>query len=627
MTQTRKRKQVLPARNEDFRDARNLLAYVFRETIPGAPEPTAMQYDICDAMQSAAWLVVFGEQRGGTDAHGLLRPEVSPDNRIIVEAMRGQGKSVIAQVIAVWALYWNPHLNVLTLSASEGFAGQFSTAVLSYILRLPPLQGLAPTEENRQSVLKFDVAGVISRQHPSMKALGISGQIAGCRGNLIIVDDVETDENSRTEQEREKIMTRMNELASVRMGFDVTVTILLGTPHTEETTYNKLADERGFRRLIWPARYPDRRWMNARNGMTGRELAPMLAEQMRVEPGLWRKPMRENPPTDPGRFNDTMLLGQELQMGRSAFAMQMLLDTSLSDASKYPLKLHDLMVTDFGVDGAPLDLMWSNAQEHAFTDVEALGLSGDRLYRPSITGTEIGKFEGRIMSIDPSGAGGDAMGVCVTFLMGGMIFVPFILPFFGGFGDDNLVRICEIAKQFKVRQIRPEKNLGEGMFAQLLISKLREHYPECGVDLDCRSTGQKEVRIISTLEPVMNQHRLVFSAAALVEEARPIKGFGTEQKSHRLQHQLTRITKERDSLRHDDLVDVLAQSVAHWSAHLANTRAQAQASVKTRNVEELIASWYRQSGQPAPSKRPTIGHGLGTQRFLQQRRQAARNGR
>ena len=604
----RKRKQVLPTRNEDFRDARNLLQYIFRETIQGSPEPTPMQYDICDAMQTAAWLAVFGEQRPG-------HPEVPDDNRIIVEAPRGEGKSLIGQVIAVWALYWNPHLNVLTLSASEGFAGQFSTAVLSYILRLPPLQWLAPAEGNRQSVLKFDVAGVISTQHPSMKALGISGQLAGCRGNLILVDDVETDENSRTEAEREKGMSRMNELGAVRSR--ISATIVLGTPHTEESIYNKLAEKRGYKRIIWPARFPDKKWMAA----SGKELAPMLAAQLAKRPKLLSGEMRTNDPTDPTRFNDTILLGQEVQMGRSAFDMQMLLNTSLGDAERYPLKLRDLIVTDFDVDRAPINLMWSNAPEHQFTDVETLGLSGDRLYRPSIVGTETGAFEGRIMSVDPTGSGKDAMGVCVTYLMGGMIFCPFIGGLFGGFGDQNLIRICEIAKQFKVRKIIPEKNLGAGMFTNLLISKLRDHYPECAVE-EINSIGQKEVRIIETLEPVMNQHRLVFSAQALIEEMKPLHGFGEEQKEHRLQHQLTRITRDKQSLRHDDLVDALAMSVAFWTAHLAVTTAQARESLKARNVEDLIQSWYKMSGQKPPEARSRIGHAASTQTYIQRQRQA-----
>jgi len=235
-------------------------------------------------------------------------------------------------------------------------------------------------------------------------------------------------------------------------------------------------------------------------------------------------------------------------------------------------------------------------------------------------GKNSGKFEGRIMSVDPTGSGKDAMGVCVTYLMGGMIFCPYIGGLFGGFGDQNLVRLCEIAKQFKVRKIIPEKNLGAGMFTNLLISKLREHYPECAVE-EVNSIGQKEVRIIETLEPVVNQHRLVFSAQALVEEMKPLHGFGEEQKEHRFQHQFTRITRDKGALRHDDLVDALAMAVAFWTAHLAIATARAQEGVKAKNMEELIQSWYKRSGQKPPEPRARIGHDRNTQTYIQRHRQ------
>ena len=195
----------IPERDDTFLDARNLLQYIMRERVDGSPEPTERQYDVCDAMQTAAWKVVFGEDREGYEP-------LPNHSQIIVEAPRGEGKSLIAQVIVCWALYWNPHLNVFTASASEGFAGQFSTAVLSYIRTLEPLTWLTPLDGGRESVLKFDVSCANVGQHPSMKALGISGQLAGCRGDLIVVDDVETDENSRTDQEREKGLSRMSEI-------------------------------------------------------------------------------------------------------------------------------------------------------------------------------------------------------------------------------------------------------------------------------------------------------------------------------------------------------------------------------------------------------------------------------
>lgn len=617
-SQRRRKQQAIPPRDEDFRDARNLLQYVFRETIPGAPEPTEMQYDICDAVQSAAWLTVFGEQRVGINAAGDPYPDVAEDARIEICALRGVGKSVIGQCIGVWGHYWNPDLNILGLSASEGFAAKFSTAMLNMIRNLPPFQWLRPDPAlgHRQSTLMYDVNfSPAGRQHPSMQALGIEGHITGCRFDMGLIDDVETKENSRTEIEREKLRERMGELAVIRKPRSITV--VFGTSHTEESLYTELSMKAAFRRTLWPARYPNPQWIKALDKNSW--LASMLARKMAAKPKIGGLVMRENPPTEPTRFNETTLLGQELQMGRSAFDMQMLLNPNTADVMRFPLKLHDFIVTDFGVEGAPLGLAWSNAPEHRFTDVETLGFSGDYLYRPSIVGSEIGKFEGTIMAIDPAGMGGDAMGVCVASLMGGMIFVQYINGLFGGFEDENLIKICQIAKKYNVRQIIPEKNLGAGMFSRLLVSKLREHYPSCGVE-EINSIGQKERRIIDTLEPPMNAHRIVLSAAALIEEMQPIPGVGDEQKEYRLQHQIAKITRDKGALPHDDLVDVLAMAVSYWTARMAITTAQAQENAKAKNLEELIESWYRQSGQPIPPANQKVGHGINTQRFIQRGR-------
>ena len=50
-------------------------------------------------------------------------------------------------------------------------------------------------------------------------------------------------------------------------------------------------------------------------------------------------------PTDPDRFDSSDLLEREASMGRSNFMLQFMLDTSLSDAEKFPLKMADLVVT------------------------------------------------------------------------------------------------------------------------------------------------------------------------------------------------------------------------------------------------------------------------------------------
>ena len=69
---------------------------------------------------------------------------------------------------------------------------------------------------------------------------------------------------------------------------------------------------------------------------------------------------------------------------------------------------------------------------------------------------------------------------------------------------------------------------------------------------------QKELRIIDTLEPVMNQHKLIVSPQLIRQD------FDTTDANYQLFHQMTRITKDKGSLRNDDRLDALSIAVAYW---------------------------------------------------------------
>ncbi len=126
--------------------------------------------------------------------------------------------------------------------------------------------------------------------------------------------------------------------------------------------------------------------------------------------------------------------------------------------------------------------------------------------------------------------------------------------------DTSLETIAHIARAEKVKTILVESNFGDGMFNTLLEPVLRRIYP-CTVE-EVRSTGQKERRIIDTLEPVLNQHRLVVDAALLRADQK-------DEPKFQLFHQLTRITRDRGSLRHDDRLDALAMAISYWTAWLS----------------------------------------------------------
>ena len=126
--------------------------------------------------------------------------------------------------------------------------------------------------------------------------------------------------------------------------------VFLGTPQTEMSIYN-LLDERGYKTRIWTSRFPDDRLKVA----MGRKLAPVIAE----------KEGHEGKPTDPLRFDDDDLLEREASYGKSGFALQFMLDVSLSDANKYPLKINDLMVMSgcSTWSEAPVKLQWASGKE------------------------------------------------------------------------------------------------------------------------------------------------------------------------------------------------------------------------------------------------------------------------
>jgi hypothetical protein len=114
-----------------------------------------------------------------------------------------------------------------------------------------------------------------------------------------------------------------------------------------------------------------------------------------------------------------------------------------------------------------------------------------------------------------------------------------------------------------------ESNFGDGMFSQLFMPYLKRIHP-CQIE-ENRSIGQKEARIIDTLEPIMNQHRLVVNSNLFEEDLRE------PDVRYQLFYQMTRMTRERGALAKDDRLDVLSMAVAYYS------------ELMNRDVEDLMA--------------------------------------
>jgi hypothetical protein len=521
-------------------DFRNFVFMVWQHL--NLPDPTPVQYDMAEYLQHAP-------------------------KRAVIQAFRGVGKSYITSAFVCWKLLLDPEVKVLVVSASKVRSDDFSTFTQRLILELPILYHLRSREGQRQSKVAFDVGPCQASHSPSVKSVGITGQLSGSRADIIVADDVEVPNNSMTQTMRDKLSEAVKEFDAVlKPGGAV---FYLGTPQTEMSLYETLP-ERGYEVRIWPSRYPEEKQVIRYSN----KLAPFIQDQLDRGAVI-------GDPTDPLRFDAEDLLERELSYGRSGFALQFQLDTSLSDADKYPLKLSDLIIMGVDSTTAPEKPVWTKDPRNKLSELPNVGLPGDFFYSPE---TKLGdwiEYHGSVLSIDPSGRGKDETGYAVVKMLNGYLYVAECGGLIGGYKDENLKTLSVIAKRNNVNLILIESNFGDGMFMELLKPVLRKIHNVTIEEI--RSNVQKEKRIIDTLEPVMNQHRLVVDPKVIEKDYKTVQDYPIEsQARYMLFHQMTRITKDRGALVHDDRLDALQMAVQYWVDFMA---ADAEMEIRSRKED------------------------------------------
>ena len=525
---------------KELHDFRNFMYLVWKHL--NLPDPTPVQYDISDYLQNAP-------------------------RRCIIEAFRGVGKSYVTCAFVVHQLLLDPDKKFMVVSASKARADDFSTFTQRIILELPLCKHLIAKESQRWSKIAFDVAPAKASGSPSVKSVGITGQLTGSRADIIIADDVEVPNNSMTQGMRERLSEAVKEFDAVLKPEGKI--IYLGTPQCEMSLYNTLT-ERGYQLRVWPARYPRAdKLINYSD-----RLAQILLSSFEEDPELeWQ-------PTDPKRFHEEDLLERELSYGRSGFALQFMLDTSLSDGDRYPLKLSDLLVMSCDSTTAPEKLVYGIMKP--LSDLPCVGLAGDKFYAPE---EALGRSEytGSLLAIDPSGRGADETAYAVVKMLNGFLYVVDAGGIAGGYGKDTLQKLADTAKLNKVNMVLIESNFGDGMFTELFKPYLQKTYPVTTEEV--RHSKQKEARIVDTLEPIMNQHRLVIDPKVIHSDYNSVQHHPPEKaQRYMLQYQMSRITRDKGALAHDDRLDVLAMACAYWVEQMA---ADADREMRDRR-EELM---------------------------------------
>lgn len=522
----------------------------------GLPQPTPIQVDIAKTLQNP------------------------PSDRFILMGFRGVAKSFITCAYVVWRLWKNPQLKIMVVSANKERADANATFIKKIINELPFLEHLKAREGQRDTQNLFDVGPAKPDHSPSVKSVGIKGQLTGSRADILCIDDVEIPNNSFTQVLRDQLFELVKEFDAV-LKPNGTI-IYLGTPQNEMSLYNEL-QERGYTAIIYPARYP---YDDAHRASYGDKLAKFIADKYDSDPKRYA-----GKPTDPLRFNEEDLQKRELSYRRAGFLLQFMLDTSLSDADKYPLKLRDLIVGSFSLEEAPMKLTWlpDPARRLSLQEIpKVMGLKGDAFYRCHTASPEMEKYSYKMMAVDPSGTGSDLTAYCVLYYLNGYIYLMDSGGLKGGYSDIVLNKLAQIAKKYKVNEVVLEKNFGNGMYTKLFEPVLKKVYSTCGVS-EVTSKGQKEVRIIDTIEPVLGSHKLIVTPECINKD---IDSVPDGDYKYSLFYQMTRITSDRGALVHDDSIDCLAIGIGYLVDFMGIDADEGINEVTSEWLEESLESFY-----------------------------------
>ena len=516
------------------------------------PSPTRAQYAIADYLQ-----------------HG--------PKRLQIQAFRGVGKSWITGAFVLWHLFNDPQKKIMIISASKERADNMSIFLQKLIIETPWLSHLRPkSDDARWSRVSFDVL-CSPHQAPSVKSVGITGQLTGSRADLMILDDIEVPGNSMTELMREKLLQLCTEAESILTPKNDSRILFLGTPQTTFTIYRKLA-ERNYRPFVWTARYPRKK--ENYEGL----LAPQLQEDIDNGAEPWT-------PTDEDRFDDLDLLEREASMGRSNFMLQFMLDTSLSDAEKFPLKMADLVVTSVNPSTAPDSVVWCSDPQNVIKDLPIVGLPGDYFYSPMQLQGEWHPYTETICSVDPSGRGTDETAAAYISQRNGFLYLHEVFATKDGYSDKTLLSILKRCKKYGVTKLVIETNFGDGIVGELFKKHLQQTKQAIDVE-EVRANVRKEDRIIDSLEPVFNQHRLIVDRSVVDWDFSSNKDAAPEERLlYMLFYQMSRMCREKGAIKHDDRLDALAQGVKYFTDAMAIS-AQEMVNIRKRDDwNQMIEEW------------------------------------
>ncbi len=514
----------------------------------------------------------------------------------MIQAQRSQAKSTIIAMFAVWQLIHDCKHRVLIISAGSEVAAEIANWVIQIIMNWDILECLRPDRQHgdRASSKSFDVNWQLkgAEKSPSIACIGITANMQGRRADLLIPDDIESSKNGTTETQRAALEHLSKDFTSICQKGRI---MYLGTPQTVDSIYNNLT-ARGYQIRVWTGRFPTKEELPTYEG----KLAPYLQNLMDNDPTLTiggGLDGSRGKATDPVLLGEDALIKKELDQGPAYFNLQHMLNTNLSDEQRHPLKPKNLIMMNVPVDKGPGQIQWMPSPQN---QIKAEGFTcKPQFYRPFSVSTEMYTYEGKHMYVDTAGGGknGDETVAAVTYFLHGYIFLVEILKLVGGYSDENYKELSQLAFRHGVNSIDVEKNFGFGAFASnwrpiLLNFYQKEGKTGCPAIEDVWESGQKELRIIDTLEPIMARHKLIVSEDIIEYDQQSIRKYPIDiQQTYSFFHQMSKISVDKGALIHDDSLDAVAGTVRHWVEHMAVDENKRIASKQTDENAAFFAEW------------------------------------
>lgn len=534
----------------------------------------------------------------------------------MVQAQRGQAKSTIACLYAIWRQLQDPTTRVLIVSGGGNVAGQISNMITSMIMNWTLLCWLRPdtTKGDRDSSINFDIHRDLKGvdKSASIASVGITASLQGFRADLLIADDVETQKNSMTQTNRDSLSLLTKEFGALSIHGDI---LYLGTPQTKDSVYKQLPS-RGYTVRVWTGRYPTQTELE-RYG-AGVEIAEIIMEALLADPSLQMGGGIEGDrgkPTDPDHIGEETLIEKEYEYGSEGFNLQYMLDTTLADELRTKIKLSDIPVYRCEKDSVPESVMRSNALIHK-VDSYPHKNANFLLYNATGVSETFIKYERIVASIDPAGSGGDEISYAIGGGTNSYIYILGLGGYRGGTTTQNITKCIDRCVQSNVGTLFIEKNMGHGTVTALFLAEVSaiklnilnndsttlERIETLGLTVteyssvlnkmgivDYYNTTNKERRIIDTISPVTRRGKIILSTDVIDEDWECCKAHPEQS---RLQYsglyQLANITYDKGSLVHDDRADGLQKVVEELRPFLAIDEAKKEDDRRKELAQEFI---------------------------------------